>query len=95
MEILSLNESLAVSRQADTLCILIDENTEALREGRFGKRTRLNGVVFELIQKGRNAVYRINSKQGRWFLKLACSDNRAGIEGRSWGSSSCASISAT
>lgn len=81
MEILSLNESLAVSRQADTLCILIDENTEALREGRFGKRTRLNGVVFELIQKGRNAVYRISSKHGRWFLKLACSDNRAGIEG--------------
>ena len=81
MEILSLKEDLNISRQTDTICLLIENHVDALRGCKLGKKTRLNGVSCELLQKGRNAVYRLSNENDTWFLKIVCGDKRMGIEG--------------
>lgn len=84
MEILSRQESPEIAREADRLCRIIEERDTALREGRAGKTARLENAVFQLLQIGRNAVYRIDDAR-RWFLKLPCGKNWKGLQGEALG----------
>lgn len=81
LTILSVGENEAISRQTDTICLLIENHIDSLRSCALGKKGHLNGVSFELLQKGRNAVYRVTAKENIWFLKVVCSEHRKGIEG--------------
>ncbi len=80
MEILSLNESSNIATEADELCCFIEQNADALRNGKIGKNGRLANRSIELLQIGRNAVYRIPG-QNRWYLKMPCNGKTRGIIG--------------
>jgi aminoglycoside phosphotransferase len=84
MQILSLKESADIADEADRLCRIIEENADSLRDGSSGKETRLGEASFRLLQTGRNAVYRIDSRS-TWFLKLPRGKNWSGIEGEALG----------
>lgn len=84
MEILSRQESPGIAREADRLCRIIEERETALREGRAGKTAKVENAAFQLLQIGRNAVYRIDDAR-RWFLKLPCGKNWKGLEGEALG----------
>ncbi len=76
MEVLSILETAVVQAEADRLCALLEDQIDRLRGGELGKTgvlpaTGSKDISFELLQKGRNAVYRLDGDR-RWYLKLPC-----------------------
>lgn len=76
MEVISLHETAAVQQEADRLCELLNQQAEPLRRAALGKTgllrdAREGEISFELLQQGRNAVYRLGGAL-RWYLKLPC-----------------------
>ncbi len=69
MNILSLQESDSMAREANSICHSIESKQEGLRKANFGKKFTIDNAKFNVIQADRNIVYRI-TKDYRWYLKM-------------------------
>ena len=69
MNILSLQESDSMAREANFLCYSIGSRQEGLRKADFGRKISIDNAVFSVVQSDRNIVYRI-SKNYHWYLKM-------------------------
>lgn len=58
----------------------MEENVSDLRAGNWQKAAESSKQNIELLQLGRNAVYRIRGDT-RWYLKMPCNGKTGGIEG--------------
>ncbi len=69
MNILSLQESDSMAREANFLCDCIESNQEKLRRGGVGSKVTIDKAIFRVVQTDRNVVYRIK-KDFKWYLKM-------------------------